>query len=60
MNNMKVKDMIELLKRYPQDLEVLVSSDEELNILYEKFEISLLDKDCVVIYGLSGYEIDEG
>lgn len=56
---MKIKELIERLKQFPPELEVLVSSDEELNTIYEKFEISLLDNDGVVIFGLSGYEMED-
>jgi predicted glycosyltransferase len=56
---MKVKDMITLLQKLPPEYNIVVSSDEELNTLYEKFEIALLDDNEIVIYGLSGSEIDE-
>jgi hypothetical protein len=62
---MKVKELIKELEMFEPEAEFYVSSDEELNTLYEKFEIATLDDNKtgeedkkVVIYGLSGYEVD--
>lgn len=57
---MKVKEFIERLKRVNPSADVLVSSDEELNSLFSGIEISYLeDKSTIVIFGLSGSEIEE-
>ena len=54
---MKIKELIEELKKFNQEDEFLVSSDEELNTLYYKYEVAfLIDTKKVCIYGLSGYE----
>ena len=56
---MKIKELIEELKKFENTAdEVLISSDEELNTLFRKFEVAQLDdrSRCIVIYGLSGSE----
>ena len=55
---MKIKELIKELNKFNQDNEVLISSDEELNTLFNGFEVAeLSDKNnCIVIYGLSGTE----
>lgn len=56
----KVKELIEDLKTINPESEVLVSSDEELNVLFKDFQISELSdrKNTIVIFGLSGSQID--
>ena len=56
----KVKELIEDLKTINPESEVLISSDEELNVLFKDFQISELSdrKDTIVIFGLSGSQID--
>lgn len=59
---MNVKELIEHLKQFDETAEVLISCDEELNILYNGFEVANLsdsDKPQIVFYGLSGYELEE-
>jgi len=64
---MKVKELIEYLKSFEPEAEVIVSSDEELNTLYTEFQVAVLavdgadDSDVkeIVIYGLSGTEKEE-
>ena len=61
---MKIKELIKHLKQFEQEADVLVSSDEELNTLYKNFEVAVYGKDDsdveeVVIYGLSGSEVEE-
>ena len=64
---MKVKEVIEKLKNFNQDADFIVACDEELNTLYSGFEIAVLTdseeensvEEQVVIYGLSGSELDE-
>ena len=55
---MKVKELITTLQGFDQGASVLVSSDEELNTLFTRFEVSRLKgKRHIVIYGLSGSEL---
>lgn len=52
---MKVKDLLKLLKGVDKETKIIVSSDEELNMLFESWEIAELDNSGeLVIYGLSG------
>jgi len=56
---MKVKELIKELKKFNQEHNVLVSSDEELNTMYKKFEIARLEgENNIVFYGLSGSETE--
>ncbi len=55
---MKVRELIEQLTGF-EDYDVLFSSDEELNSLCSKGEVATIDrKNTVVIYGLSGSEVE--
>lgn len=63
---MTVKQLIaklQAIEKHEPRLKVLVSSDEELNSLFEDFEVQRLEgedgtvKHCV-IYGLSGSEVE--
>jgi len=62
---MKVKELINQLKNY-EDYNFLVSCDEELNIIFEKVEINVLNEGSInevkgksiIIFGLSGSEVD--
>ncbi len=56
---MNVGELINLLKLFKQDKEVVISSDEELNTLYKEFEVARLDDNEVVIFGLSGTEMED-
>jgi|6_EtaG_2_1085325.scaffolds.fasta_scaffold00110_17 predicted glycosyltransferase len=58
---MEIEQLIKALKTLPKNAKVLVSSDEELNTLYTKWEISkLTDIDnTFVIFGHSGFELKE-
>ena len=43
-----------------QDKEILIASDEELNTLFQKFEVSyFVDIKKYVIFGYSGSEMDQ-
>jgi predicted P-loop ATPase/GTPase len=54
---MTVDNLIKQLKKLNPLAKVLVSSDEELNTLFNRFEVTNLEDDTqVVIYGLSGSE----
>lgn len=64
---MIVKELMSHLKSYPEDMQVYVTSDEEFNTLFSNIDITSteLNKlnndgtyDAVVIYGLSGNEIE--
>lgn len=67
MENKKHQFTVEKLIKYLSVMnpkaEVVVSSDEELNQLYNGFEVTYLEnetgKDQVVIFPLSGFEIEE-
>ena len=57
---MNVKEMIKMLEKIEPNAEVFVSSDEELNTIYEKFRVDYLgNKKQIVIYGLSGCEVED-
>ena len=55
---MIVAELIEVLKGFPQETKVLVSSDEELNTMFEKIQIGDLKDGRLVFYGLSGSETE--
>ena len=59
---MKVKQLKLILESMDDNSEITVSSDEELNTIFKKFEICLLDntkKETYCIFGLSGTEMEE-
>ena len=57
---LKVKELIEDLKNFNPEAQVIISSDEELNCLFKGIDITNLeDKNKIVIYGLSGLELEE-
>ena len=60
---MKVKELINKLKAFNQEADVLVSSDEELNTLFQGIEMSYYgeedSQDKVVLWGNSGTELGE-
>ena len=59
---MKVKDLIKKLNDVNPDAKILVSSDEELNTLYEDIEIAYLSEvksPTIVVWGNSTSIIDE-
>jgi len=57
---MKVKEFIKKLEQYNQEAQVFISSDEELNTIYEDVECEYyVDKSMVVLWGNSGSEINE-
>lgn len=53
----KVKDLIEFLKKMPQDKLFCVASDEEQNVTFKGVYLEHYD-DCVLIAGLSGCEVE--
>jgi len=56
---MKVRELVGMLnKKENLGLEILVSSDEELNTLFGKWEVCSVANNKLVIYGLSGTEVD--
>ena len=58
---MKIKELIIELKKFPQNREILLSSDEELNTLFRDVRVAGLianQKDFVVLWGNSGSEVD--
>ena len=51
---MKIKNLIKILKELDQDRNIIVSCDEELNALYNEFEICELegeDRYCLFPFG---------
>ena len=57
-NGIKVKELIELLKKLPQDKPFYVACDEEQNTIFKGVYIEHYD-DSVLIAGLSGCEVEE-
>jgi len=59
---MLIKELKRELAKFDDEALVIISSDEELNTLFEKFEVAELEDvkegPEVVIYGLSGSERD--
>ena len=59
---MLIKELKRELAKFDDEALVVISSDEELNTLFEKFEVAELEDvkegKEVVIYGLSGSERD--
>ena len=57
---MKIKELIKNLEQYNQEAQVFISSDEELNTIYEDLMGGYLeDKTKVVLWGNSGSELNE-
>ena len=61
---MTVKELIENLKSFEPTARVLVACDEELNTVFEGFEVAVYGEDDdivkdIIIYPLSTTEIDE-
>lgn len=59
MKIITVKDLINKLNDLPENKQVLVSNDEELNEIYWGFEVGVLDNDRIIIFPLSGQNIDQ-
>lgn len=56
---MKAKKLKELLSKVKDEADIVVSCDEELNVLYDGFEVcELTDLKKVCIFPLSGTEIN--
>jgi hypothetical protein len=56
---MTIKQLKQQIENIPDNTEFVVSCDEELNTLYTKWEIAMLNNKQMVIYGLSGTEIED-
>lgn len=59
---MTIKELKKKLDFYNDNAEIVVSSDEELNVLFQDLELCVIEnqgKKIVVIFGLSGTEIPE-
>ena len=55
---MKIKELIKVLKTLNQNADIKISSDEELNIIYSKFQIGeLSDEELNTIY--SKFQVGE-
>jgi len=56
---MKIKEFIKKLQEFNQEAEVLVSSDEELNTIFNDVEVTYLtDRTSIIIWGNSGSELE--
>ena len=56
---MKIKQLAKILESLDQEKDIVLSSDEELNIMYNRFEVSELeDTGGYVIWGYSGSELN--
>lgn len=58
-NKLTVKQLREYLGKFDQEAVVLLASDEELNTLYDVFEVSVFESDAdkeVVLWGLHARE----
>ncbi len=53
---MKIKEMIKLLQTLDQEKDFQVACDEELNTIYNKMEVCILDTDKYCLFPLSGSE----
>ena len=58
VKNIKVKELIASLKTLDQNARVLVSSDEELNTIFNEIAIGDIGDKTYVLCGLSGSEED--
>jgi len=57
---MKVKELLNELKKFSPEATIYVASDEELNTIFKGFEVAELESPSqVVIYGLSGQEKED-
>jgi len=57
---MKVSKLIALLHFVKnKEQEIYLGSDEELNTMYKDLEINRLENGGLVIFGLSGSEVEE-
>ncbi|MFH7836317.1 MAG: hypothetical protein QXL51_06950 [Candidatus Aenigmatarchaeota archaeon] len=60
---MTAKKLIGLLSKVPEDTQIFVASDEELNIIYKGVDVTDIKqkygKKALVLYGLTGSELEE-
>tara|TARA_Y100000310_G_C20675633_1_gene812850 strand:- start:494 stop:703 length:210 start_codon:yes stop_codon:yes gene_type:complete len=54
-----VKQFKRLLNKIPEDFEIYVSSDEELNTVYKGFYINHYDTKAICLAGLDGLEVED-
>lgn len=54
----KVKELIEVLKKLPQDKDFVVACDEEQNTIFKGIYLEDYE-DCVLVAGLSGCEVED-
>jgi hypothetical protein len=58
---MTIKELKHFILELPDEAEFVISSDEELNTIYSKWEVVELEKDnepVYCIYGFSGTEVE--
>ena len=60
MFKVKVMELRHILEQFKDNVNVLLSSDEELNTLFKDIQIAKLSdkKNTIVIWGNSGSEVD--
>jgi|TARA_Y100000296_G_C4986296_1_gene163157 hypothetical protein len=56
---MKIRELKKYIEQLKDDDELLISCDEELNLLYSKGEIAKIGNKRFVIYGFSGSEVEQ-
>jgi|TARA_Y100000310_G_C20064499_1_gene526526 hypothetical protein len=54
---MKVKDLIKQFSKAELEKEIVISDDEELNNIFTKLQIADIGNNRLVIYGLTGSEV---
>ena len=60
ISKMKVKELIIALRKFDQESDIFLGSDEELNTIYKDIAMSYLeDQSKVVLWGNSGSEVQE-
>lgn len=58
---MTIKELKKTIRDIPDDAEIIVSSDEEMNILYRDWDICKLSgtkDETYVIFGINGSDFD--
>jgi hypothetical protein len=55
LKNMQIKEIIPILEKMDPEARILIACDEELNTIYNRFEVTKYGNDYV-IFGLSGSE----
>lgn len=57
---MKVKELIEALRKCPGESQILIGGDEELNMVFQEIEVGTYGNDSkIVLWGNSGSELED-